>query len=541
MEEVVVVLQEEEVEINFSRTSLISRLFYFITIILFISYDSYSQYGYYKDVIKFSHSFQGGSARIQGVGGASVSLGGDVSSISQNPAGLGFINRKLISVGYGVTGNNSTSNFFGESSTVKNNYNQIENISLVLPIRNKNNYLGNSISKCPECSKFNIGFSYSKIKDFSERKFYRGYNDVNSIIDYFLQDSQGVPLSQLGNNEMIPDIALLQEAYDHYLINPDNDLPGSYFSFIGGFPLQEEEIITEGSINKVSVSAGSNIRDKIFLGFGFNFYSIDYDQRRFYLENNFEVLDDAGQWNFEGILDYLNLNDVFKISGSGASVSAGLIIKPSNSLNIGISYESKTSFNLEEELYSELETKYFDYYYEPEDTILRNVISGTGSTIADYSYKSPSRITIGSSYFYKKFGFISAEIDLIDYSSAQIQSYDFNDYVENAEILRIYRTLAINYRVGLEARLNKFYLRLGYNFLADPEKDIINSSHSNALNKKSIGVGFLSNILTADITFTSINKKSVLSPYNLFRDQPVAEFDSNFSKIIFSLGIRINN
>ena len=363
----------------------------------------------------------------------------------------------------------------------------------------------------------------------------------SSIIDYFLQDSQGVPLSQLGNNEMIPDIALLQEAYDHYLINPDNDLPGSYFSFIGGFPLQEEEIITEGSINKVSVSAGSNIRDKIFLGFGFNFYSIDYDQRRFYLENNFEVLDDAGQWNFEGILDYLNLNDVFKISGSGASVSAGLIIKPSNSLNIGISYESKTSFNLEEELYSELETKYFDYYYEPEDTILRNVISGTGSTIADYSYKSPSRITIGSSYFYKKFGFISAEIDLIDYSSAQIQSYDFNDYVENAEILRIYRTLAINYRVGLEARLNKFYLRLGYNFLADPEKDITNSTHSNSLNKKSIGVGFLSNILTADITFTSINKKSVLSPYNLFRDQPVAEFDSNFSKIIFSLGIRINN
>ena len=107
--------------------------------------------------------------------------------------------------------------------------------------------------------------------------------------------------------------------------------------------------------------------------------------------------------------------------------------------------------------------------------------------------------------------------------------------------MRIYRTLAINYRVGLEARLNKFYLRLGYNFLADPEKDITNSTLSNSLNKKSIGAGFLSNILTADITLTSINKKSVLSPYNLFRDQPVAEFDSNFSKIIFSLGIRINN
>ena len=77
---------------------------------------------------------------------------------------------------------------------------------------------------------------------------------------------------------------------------------------------------------------------------------------------------------------------------------------------------------------------------------------------------------------FKKFGFFTAEIDLIDYSSAKIQSYDFNDYVENAEILRIYRSLAINYRVGLEARLNKFYFRLGYNFLADPEKDITNST-----------------------------------------------------------------
>ena len=130
---------------------------------------------------------------------------------------------------------------------------------------------------------------------------------------------------------------------------------------------------------------------------------------------------------------------------------------------------------------------------------------------------------------------------MIDYSSAKIQSYDFNDYVENAEILRIYRSLAINYRVGLEARLNKFYFRLGYNFLADPEKDITNSTLSNKLNKKSIGVGYLSNIFTADITFTTINKKTEITPYNLFRDQPVAEFDSNFSKIIFSLGIRIND
>ena len=50
-----------------------------------------------------------------------------------------------------------------------------------------------------------------------------------------------VGLSQLGNDEMIPDIALLQEAYDHYLINPDldNSLAESWqasFEVPGGTP-----------------------------------------------------------------------------------------------------------------------------------------------------------------------------------------------------------------------------------------------------------------------------------------------------------------
>ena len=541
MEVVVVVHLEEGVEINTS-INLVFKIFFLLSLINFLfNFSSYSQVGYYKDVLKFSHNFQGGTARIQGIGGASVSLGGDVSSVSKNPAGLGFINRKMISVSYGLYGSSTTSNYFNETSLTRNNTNQIENISLVIPVKRKDNYLSNSISKCPECAKLNIGFSYSKIKDFTDKKYYRGYNDNNSIIDYFLQDAQGVPLSQLGNRDVITDIALLQEAYDHYLINPDYDLPGSYFSFIGGFPLQEEQINTEGKIDKISFSAGSNIRDKVYLGFGVNFYSVDFKQLRYYTENNFEILDDAGQWNFEGILDYINLEDVFKISGNGASFTAGLIIKPSPWLNIGMNYESKYSLRLEEEIYSFLETKYFDYYYEPEDTILSNVISGTGSIISDYKYKSPSKLTIGSSYFYKKYGFFSAEIDLIDYSSAVIQSYDFNDFSENTEIERIYKSLAVNYRLGLEARFKKFYLRLGYNFLVDPEKDIFNSLTGNNLSKKSIGLGYLSNIFTADITFTNLNKKSIISPYSIYTDQPVAEFNTNYNKILISLGIRINN
>ena len=85
------------------------KFLFILSITIIIDFQLYSQSGYSQDVIKFSHNLKGGSARLQAIGGTSVSLGGDVSSISQNPAGLGFINRKLFSFSYGFLGNNSTS------------------------------------------------------------------------------------------------------------------------------------------------------------------------------------------------------------------------------------------------------------------------------------------------------------------------------------------------------------------------------------------------------------------------------------------------
>ena len=149
-----------------------SKNFLFFFLLCYPFTHSFSQYGYHRDVLKFSHTFQGGSARVLGIGGASVSLGGDVSSISQNPAGLGFVNRKLISLGYGILGNKSSSSYFGQMMSVENNANDIENISLVLPIKKKDNYLSSGIVKCPDCAKLNFGISYSRLKDFSDKKLF---------------------------------------------------------------------------------------------------------------------------------------------------------------------------------------------------------------------------------------------------------------------------------------------------------------------------------------------------------------------------------
>ena len=45
-----------------------------------------AQFGYYEDALRFSQFRSTGSARIIGLGGAQMSLGGDISNIHTNPA-----------------------------------------------------------------------------------------------------------------------------------------------------------------------------------------------------------------------------------------------------------------------------------------------------------------------------------------------------------------------------------------------------------------------------------------------------------------------
>ena len=80
MLEVVEALLEVTINHFLNFSILISKfLKLLLTLLLLFHYNVNGQYGYYTDVLKFSHYFNGGSARIEGIGGATSSLGGDIS------------------------------------------------------------------------------------------------------------------------------------------------------------------------------------------------------------------------------------------------------------------------------------------------------------------------------------------------------------------------------------------------------------------------------------------------------------------------------
>ena len=135
-----------------------------ITLVV-LSFPSLAQLGYYNDALLFSRTNFGGTARMQAIGGAQVSLGGDISSAQSNPAGLGFYNRSEFSFTPGLSFQKSKASLDGGlNQETFSAQMDISNLGLVF-----NNKGDGSIKS------WSFGISVNKVNDFNREV---EYNDL---------------------------------------------------------------------------------------------------------------------------------------------------------------------------------------------------------------------------------------------------------------------------------------------------------------------------------------------------------------------------
>src|SRR5665811_1736369 len=67
------------------------------------------------DALRYSKLFYQGTARFDGMGGAFTALGGDLSAISLNPAGIAVFRSSEFTVSTQVNFKNNNANFLGSS------------------------------------------------------------------------------------------------------------------------------------------------------------------------------------------------------------------------------------------------------------------------------------------------------------------------------------------------------------------------------------------------------------------------------------------
>lgn len=456
--------------------------------------ESYAQGGYFEDALRYSQYRSTGSARIMGIGGSQTSLGGDVSSIHENPAGLGFFRRSEASFTASYGNLQSETTFLQQIQNNTTNNFALPNISVVISSVKAPLELGDWRG-----GSFGISINRSQLyrNDFGYFSDRRGNL---SLLDFYADDYNGFGEPGIGDPAGLPlDVGLISNENGNFIKDPNYAL---------GNPFQDERIENEGSQTKISFSYGGNYKNKIFIGGTLGITSLNYQSTKTFNE---EFLDSE---DFTSL--YYSLQEKLLQDGTGVDLGLGVIYKPIDEINLGLSFKSPTWTRINEEFDADIFAEFYDINGElefDEDAV-------SDIYLTTINLRTPMKISAGATYFFNKNGFITADLDYVDYSTMHLSSPDFSTDTNNEDI-KSFATNTINFRGGAEYRYNMFRIRAGAAFYGDP---MDSDGFDRSMRQYSGGVGVRLANMYVDLGFN----QSTYSSY--YRSFPGAELASTKNK-----------
>ena len=140
---------------------------------------------------------------------------------------------------------------------------------------------------------------------------------------------------------------------------------------------------SKGTKNKSTINLSAQYGENIYLGMNFNIYEL-YSKKSFrHTEDNFDN---------DSAITLIDFRNELITRGKGFSFQVGIIYKL-QSFRLGISYNSPTSFNLEEELAQSLETNSIDL----DGNEYVDIVDPDITNIYEYRFKSPSKVIFSAS------------------------------------------------------------------------------------------------------------------------------------------------
>ncbi|WP_242926391.1 OmpP1/FadL family transporter [Pontibacter vulgaris] len=473
------------------------------------------------DALRYTRLGITGSARIQGIGGAQTALGADISTIGVNPAGLGMFRRSEANLGIGFENNTTDSRFLGQTTPDERTTISIPHAGVVFSKRRSDD----DTSSDWRGTTFGIGIT--RLNSFNNRTFYKGTTGPNdaTILNYFAEQAYL-------NNRTAAD---LDDEFDNGITSLEGLAYGTYLLNFGsdGLPIDTlsnnisiaEELERRGSQNQFDFAFGASFRDKVYLGASLGIITSSFTQERIYRESDSDVTTDFTS---------LELRDEFTTEGSGANLKVGVIIKPVDAFRFGLSLQTPTWYT----------------FNEAYDRSLYSTLQSNGGPVENYSaselpgeftYRltTPFKANGGVAVFLSKYGFVTADVEYIDYSSMRFSNDDSDGYGSyfsgvNSRIDDLYKS-ALNYKIGAEGRYEVFRLRAGYAVSASPYK---NSSLDAKINTLTVGAGVRLQKYYADVAFTHSSGKKQYSPYT-FEDatfDPIVDLDNKQNNVMFTVG-----
>lgn len=530
------------------------------------------------DAFSISQNDLRGTARFMSMGGAFTALGGDLSTLNQNPAGIGVYRSSDIGATLDITMHSSDFIGFRQSNTVNHTRAACNNFGYVGTV----NLGSNSVMPF-----FNWGASYSRTASFDRR--YRGIiGDINTSITNFVAD-------YTSGDKIKPSDMTFTKEYNPYWdssvpwmstlmytgagINPvaqNSTVYKGIFDYDKTTGIAEADIEERGYIDEYSINFGGNISDMVYWGIGFGITDIEFRQYANYSESltNADITsgDPNAPWNtVRGNAD-ITLGNYKHLYGSGFNFKAGVIIKPINEFRFGIAVHTPTYYNLSYEGSGQLsyayDAKSFD---EP----------SYGSAITDDGYlrefdwkcRTPWRLMVGAAGVIGGRAIISADYEYRATNDIRIQDYDGNSYGNENEDIKNYYKASNIIRLGAEYRVTpQFSLRAGYMYETSPVTTEAMRGYyddgkptymytagpdgtetqpaftlDKATNYITCGMGYRYKNFYADLAYVHRHRSSKYRPFtnyeenlepHAFVEAPSAKVTDNNNSVVLTLGFR---
>lgn len=232
----------------------------------------------------YSNSSLNGSSKYNGMAGSMGALGGDVSVLNSNPAGIAVSIASEISGTLFIQTNKNTTSIGGNSIADKVNKTDLGNVGGIAAFQLDNSTPWKFVNVA-------VNYSNQSLENYSE-------TPGNNSIIYDIRD---------GSNTIIDELRFAGHAYNRY-----------------------------GNLSKMSIGVGGNYDNRIYIGAGLNFHNAVLDQ-----------FDSAAFTNSGGITEVYNKQFTpFSESSTGFSASVGIIGKINPQFRLGASLETPTWWNI---------------------------------------------------------------------------------------------------------------------------------------------------------------------------------------------------
>lgn len=409
------------------------------------------------DAFRFSHLDLNGSARSMSMGGAFGALGGDMSAMSHNPAGLGVYRSSEVQATVDLNMANMDAKWTGMSTDKNRTKFGFANFSYV-------GYF--PTGRDQGLKSWNIGISYNKIKDFN-RQYRAVGTPQSSLADY---------VAALSSNAIQEDDGIRGITIGEFMNDPYNTLGAHWLPIIGfrgGFIVPKSDdkdndiyynsfdkapnettlrISERGSINEYNFSLSTNISDRVFVGATFGVTDIDYRMTSSHDEN------------FGG-KDYLYLDNSIETEGTGYSFNLGVIVRPIDMLRVGVAYNSPKWYRMTDYYYAEAGT-YLAASSDPEfDDYTPE------GMYAEYKLRAPDRWIFSLAGIIGTSALISVDYELTNYKSMRLSDRDGNEYGDN-ELIKDDFKAGHTVKIGGEYKVTpQFAIRAGYIWQPSPMQD----------------------------------------------------------------------